>query len=144
MSGSRSKRTVGSSSMIRWEAWEIRSSSARVLGSMAKEIDGSGNLMGGMTIPAPLAQSVSPVAVTFSLAVATMSPALACPAGTCSFPWRKKRPPSFSSASLVGVGDRRVGIDRAREDPHQGDPAGIGVGDRLEDEGGERGVRRTA
>ena len=39
------------------------------------------------------------------------------------------------------VGDRRVGIDPAGEDPHHRDAAGVGVGDRFEDEGGERGVR---
>ncbi len=50
-------------------------------------------------MPDPLALSVSPVTVTLSLAVATMSPALACPAATCSLPWRKNRPPSFSSVS---------------------------------------------
>ncbi len=110
VSGSRSNRTVGSSSMIRWEAWEIRSSSARVLGSMAKEIDGSGNLIGSNWISAPLADSVSPVDVTLSLAVAQMSPHLTCPAGTCSLPWRKNRPPSFSSASLLTFVTRLSGL----------------------------------
>lgn len=75
--GSRSMRTVGSSSMMRWVAWEMRSSSALVLGSMANEIEGRGNLMAGNAIPEPLALRLSPVAVTLSLAVATMSPALA-------------------------------------------------------------------
>ena len=97
--GSRSMRTVGSSSMMRWVAWEMRSSSARVLGSMAKEIEGSGKTIGASVMPDPLALSESPVTVILSLAVATMSPALAWPAATCSLPWRKNRPPSFSSVS---------------------------------------------
>jgi hypothetical protein len=75
-------------------------------------MDGRGNLIGAKVMPEPLALRVSPVAVTLSLAVATMSPALACPAATCSLPWRKNSPPSFSSVSRVALATVPSGLVR--------------------------------
>ena len=47
----------------------------------SNEIEGSGKFMGENRMGLPLAHRVSPVKVSLSLAVATMSPILACPAG---------------------------------------------------------------
>jgi hypothetical protein len=44
---SRDRRRTGSSSMSRWSAAEILSSSPRVLGSIANVVAGSGNTSGG-------------------------------------------------------------------------------------------------
>ena len=46
--GSREKRSAKSSSSMRWMAWPMRSSSARVFGSMAKVMEGSGMRTGGI------------------------------------------------------------------------------------------------
>ncbi len=53
---------------------EILSSSPRVLGWMAKEMAGSGNLMAGRITGCASSQSVSPVRVSLSLATTPISP----------------------------------------------------------------------
>src|SRR5580698_10049409 len=73
------------------------SSSARLLGSMAKVIAGSGNFTRGYRIGAALSPSVSPVSVSFNFATAPISPACNSVTGTAVFPCMIEICDSFSA-----------------------------------------------
>jgi hypothetical protein len=75
---SSSERTwkVGSSSASRWIAVPSFSWSLLVLGSMATEMTGAGNVIDSSTTGAFSAHSVSPVVVSLSPITATMWPAV--------------------------------------------------------------------
>ena len=62
------------------------SSSALLFGASAKEIAAGASGSGGKTIGAFSSASVSPEAVSFSFATATMSPATPAATCTCFFP----------------------------------------------------------
>ena len=97
----RSRRTVGSSSSIRWSAGPILSRSPLDCGSMATISDGAGNSSGGSVSGFSCDASVSPVSVTVSLATAPISPALSSPIGSCSLPWSSSSWPIRSSSPRV-------------------------------------------
>ena len=99
--GERSRRTVGSSSSMRASAGPILSRSPFETGSMATTSDGIGNSSGGRVSGAAWADSVSPVSVTVSLAIAPISPAFSSPMGSCSLPCSSSSWPIRSSAPWV-------------------------------------------
>src|SRR4030042_2446047 len=84
---------VGFSPISRWREEQSLYSSPRVFGSTAKEVIGAGGTTGAKTMGFFSVQSVSPVAVSFSLAMAAISPGIRVSAGFWVFPSRKKRFP---------------------------------------------------
>ncbi len=79
----------------------IFSSSARLFGSIAYEMTGSGNLIGEILNLTPLSASKSLVCVSFSLATAPTSPALISGTLLCVLPWSSTTWPRRSLTSLV-------------------------------------------
>jgi hypothetical protein len=94
----RSRRAEGSSSSIRWRAGPILSRSPFVRGSIATVSVGSGNERSGSVSGFSFDESVSPVRVTASFAIAPISPASSSPIGSCSLPCRRRSWPIRSSA----------------------------------------------
>ncbi len=90
--------------------------------------------------PPGRSQSTSPARVSFSFAIAPMSPAPSSVAGRRSLPsgWPSWPIRSFSPA--VDVDACESERDRAAEDAEEVDPAGVGVGEGLEDVGDQRPV----
>ena len=82
----------------------------------------------------PSGASVSPVAVSASLATAAMSPAGDLDAGSCSLPRIGDRPCSRSSAPDRGFTRWSSALERARQHLEQRELADVRVGDRLEHE----------
>ena len=89
---------------------------------------------------APCVESVSPVAVTVSLATAPISPGRSSPTGSWSLPCSRRSWPIRSSSRLLRVPHVGLAAQRPREDPQVGQPADERVGGRLEDADEERAV----
>jgi len=88
---------------MRWSAVEILSSSPRVLGWIAKEIEGSGKEMPGSTIGCASSESVSPVIVSLSLAITPISPGPSASTGFWVLPESQPRWPIRSRLSRLAL-----------------------------------------
>ncbi len=75
------------------------------------------------------------MAVSFSLAMAAMSPGMSCFDRFLGFPFEEEDVSDPLGDLPGGVEDAGVGAERARIDAEEGEAARIGIGDGLEDQG---------
>ena len=101
LSASRSMCSAGSSSIILWSACVAFSSSALLFGCTANEMTASNAGSFGKSTGAFSSESVSPVAVSLSLATAQISPAIAAGIGDCFLPSSRKSCPKRSFTSRL-------------------------------------------
>ena len=94
-------RNVGSSSASRASAAPSFSSSARVFGSMATAMTGSGNVIDSSTIGFSPSHSVSPVVVSLRPMAAAMSPAAIASTSSFLLACIRSRRPTRSFLSFV-------------------------------------------
>ena len=113
VSGSKWWWTVGSSSAMRASAVEILSSSPRVLGWMAKEMAGSGNVIRGSSNGCASSLSVSPVCVSLSFWATPISPGPSASTFFCVLPWSHETCPMRSRAPRAGFSS----VESARSVP---------------------------
>ena len=92
---------AASSSVMRARALLILSSSPRLLGSIAKVIEGSGISAGVKAMGCAGSQMLSPVVVSYNLVTAKKSPACTSPTGSMVLPWGICSGPNFSLFPLV-------------------------------------------
>ena len=108
---------------------------------MAMTSVGSGKVSGGSVSGFSLLESVSPVEVTDSFAIAPISPAFSSPIGSCSLPWRSSSWPMRSSWPRAWFQAWPCEWSVPGQDAQVGEPADERVRGGLEHAGEERAVR---
>ena len=129
---------MASSSISLWMPLLSLSSSARVLGSIAKVMAGSANVTCGYWIGDGLSPRVSPVKVSLNFATAPISPACSSVTGIAVLPCMDDDVRELLGGAASEVLQRGVVLQHAGEDLEEGDTAGEGIADGLEDVQRER------